>query len=228
MSDPNAMTTLVGRMKVEELARFTGLRIEELVEAVLGQQPSQPFLNLRPLAHERVRPRPQLDGAPRLRTTPAAPSSELSVAEAPLPELTELVGRASYRRIHRAVNRWLLGSVWEQEAHNVTRAARRLEISRRRFRDLFASAYPDEGRAVDSGELALPLEPQGDPSQWPAPPPLESLLAQGTYREVHDAVDRWLLERVLEWTQGNLTHAARHLDVSRKHLREHLARVGLR
>ena len=141
---------------------------------------------------------------------------------APLPELTEVAARGTYRQAHRAVDRWLLGHVFDQEAHNVSRAARRLEISRRRFRELFARTTEDEPlRAED--ELPFGMAAPASPA-----PKLEPLLAKGTYRQIHDALDRWLLAEVLAWMGGNLSHAARHLDVSRKHLREHLTRVGLR
>lgn len=218
MSNVNAMAVLVGRMKVGELARMTGLDLEELVAAVLAH---------RPVVRKSHPPRipgdhgAKGDAAPVVVARAVARAHERSPEAVSFPELGGMVGRATYRQIHLAVDRWLLGNVWEQEGHNVSRAAGRLEISRRRYRDLFARTKDDDG-----GTPVAVLE--GRPSESVPPPVLEPLLAAGTYRVIHDEADRWMLGHVVEWTQGNLTHAARHLDVSRKHLREHLARVGLR
>lgn len=223
MTDSHALLTLVGHMKVATLARLVGVRVEELVAAVLAH---------RPVASGSARPRPDAptSEAPAERR-PVAPrpcppdpdpeASEQAPLVVPFPALETLVGCASYRHIHLAVDRWLLGNLWEQERHNVSRAAARLEISRRRFRELLART-----QAERADELVTPLE--GRPSDPVDPPDLAPLLATGTYRAIHGEADRWLLGHVLAWTGNNLTHAARHLDVSRKHLREHLARVGMR
>lgn len=218
MTDSHALLTLVGHMKVATLARLVGVGVEELVAAVLAHRPVASGPRPRPDA-------PTSDALAERRSVappdPAPEASEQAPLVVPFPALETLVGCASYRHIHLAVDRWLLGNLWEQERHNVSRAAARLEISRRRFRELLART-----QAERADELVTPLE--GRPSDPVDPPDLAPLLATGTYRAIHDAADRWLLGHVLAWTGNNLTHAARHLDVSRKHLREHLARVGMR
>jgi DNA-binding protein Fis len=49
----------------------------------------------------------------------------------------------------------------------------------------------------------------------------------GTYEEVHEAVDRVLLPKVLEDCGGNITRAAERLEVTRRRLRERMLRLGL-
>ena len=49
--------------------------------------------------------------------------------------------------------------------------------------------------------------------------------ATPTLREVHEALDRWLLGTVLEQTDGNITHAAESLGVTRKRVRTRWAEV---
>ncbi|MCX4241990.1 helix-turn-helix domain-containing protein [Paraliomyxa miuraensis] len=216
MSNANAMAILVGRMKVHELARMAGVGLEELVTVVLAHRGGTSAR--RATNDVSSRRRGSVGRSSERSPGPAGPKSS---AGTPFPALGDMAGQATYRQIHFAIDRWLLGNVWEQEGHNVSRAATRLEISRRRFRELFART-----RSEDPGPAVEALE--GKPSAPLAGPALESLLPTGTYRTIHDGADRWLLGHVLEWTAGNLTHAARHLDVSRKHLREHLARVGMR
>jgi DNA-binding NtrC family response regulator len=55
----------------------------------------------------------------------------------------------------------------------------------------------------------------------------EELLRSAEYREVHNEIDRWLLPRIVGECQGNLSHAATKLGISRKGLRERLKRLGL-
>ena len=55
----------------------------------------------------------------------------------------------------------------------------------------------------------------------------DELLRTAGYREVHDQIDRWLLPRILGECDGNLSHAARKLGISRKGLRDRLKRLGL-
>ncbi len=130
-----------------------------------------------------------------------------------------MIDRATYRQIHTAVDRWYVGNVMNEERGNVSRVARRLRVSRKRVRVLWARLRSTAG--------AETFKRTGKPSGAPPPPALEPLLAKGTYREVHDTVDRWLLGHTLERVDGNVSQAARDLAVSRKHLRDHLARVDL-
>jgi DNA-binding NtrC family response regulator len=55
----------------------------------------------------------------------------------------------------------------------------------------------------------------------------EQIFRLGGYHEVHDWVDRHLLPRVLDEHGGNLTHAAKALDIGRKALRNRLQRLDL-
>lgn len=136
------------------------------------------------------------------------------------PPLAEMIDRATYRQIHTAVDRWYVGNVMNEERGNVSRVARRLRVSRKRVRVLWARL-----RSTAGPEPLKRLT--GKPSAAPPPPVLEPLLPAGTYREVHDTVDRWLLGHTLDRVDGNVSQAARDLAVSRKHLRDHLARVNL-
>ncbi|MCX4243253.1 hypothetical protein OEB96_21660 [Paraliomyxa miuraensis] len=140
------------------------------------------------------------------------------------PVLADMLDRATYKQIHNAVDRWYLGHVLEEVGGNVSQAARRLRVSRKRVRVLWARLR--EGRMnPTAAEKALMRKPA--PKNAPPPPDLAPLLPRGTYRQLHDAVDGWLLRHTLGQVDGNVSQAARQLDVSRKHLRDHLARVGL-
>jgi transcriptional regulator with GAF, ATPase, and Fis domain len=55
----------------------------------------------------------------------------------------------------------------------------------------------------------------------------EALRLRRSYREVHDAVDRWLLPKVLDESKGIITRAAKHLNVDPKTLRNRMKRLGL-
>lgn len=55
----------------------------------------------------------------------------------------------------------------------------------------------------------------------------EQLLRTGEYKDVHNEIDKWLLPRIVGECEGNLSHAARKLGISRKGLRERLKRLGL-
>jgi len=134
-----------------------------------------------------------------------------------------MLDRATYRQIHNAVDRWFLGHVIEEVGGNVSRAARRLRVSRKRVRVLWARLR--DGRMNPTVDKNLAKRPA--PRNAPPPPDIEPLLPRATYREMHDTVDEWLLGHTLEQVEGNVSQAARQLAVSRKHLRDHLARVGL-
>jgi DNA-binding NtrC family response regulator len=56
---------------------------------------------------------------------------------------------------------------------------------------------------------------------------IEEAMRTGTYDSVHDAVDRVILPRVMEDCEGNITHAAEKLKVTRRRLRERMLRLGL-
>jgi DNA-binding protein Fis len=134
-----------------------------------------------------------------------------------------MIDRATYRQIHTAVDRWFVVNVMNEEGGNVSRVARRLRVSRKRVRVMWVRLRA----AIAKDELKKFLKPPARPSGAPPAPNLMPLLAKGTYREVHDTVDRWLLGHTLSRVDGNVSQAARDLAVSRKHLRDHLARVNL-
>jgi DNA-binding NtrC family response regulator len=51
-------------------------------------------------------------------------------------------------------------------------------------------------------------------------PSLAELLERGaTHREIHRVVDRWIVEQTLAAADGNVTHSARSVGVSRRVLR---------
>jgi len=55
----------------------------------------------------------------------------------------------------------------------------------------------------------------------------EALRLHRAYKEVHDAVDRWMLPRVLDECRGIMVRAAKHLGMTPKALRNRLKRLGL-
>lgn len=134
-----------------------------------------------------------------------------------------MIDRATYRQIHTAVDRWYVVNVMNEEGGNVSRVARRLRVSRKRVRVMWARLRSTAGK----DDLRKILAKSSKPTGAPPAPDLAPLLAKGTYREVHDTVDRWLLGHTLSRVEGNVSQAARDLAVSRKHLRDHLARVKL-
>lgn len=194
-------------MKVEQLARLVGLRIEDVVATVLGGP------RLGPHQH-RVRPSVDTD-----TKRPTAASSE--------PPLAAMLGRATYHDVHRAVDRWLLTRVLEEERGNISHAAQRLRVSRRTLRQRWARVRDRPvGHAAPS---ATPVNGSPSPSPELAPPSLAVLLARGhAYAEIRDAVDRWLIGNTLARAHGNVTHAARQLGIVRKQVRERWTRVGPR
>lgn len=134
-----------------------------------------------------------------------------------------MLDRATYKQIHNAIDRWYVVNVMNEEGGNVSRVARRLRVSRKRVRVLWARLRSGAGK----DDLKKILKAPGKPTNAPLPPDIVPLLPKGTYREVHDTVDRWLLGHTLGRVDGNVSQAARDLAVSRKHLRDHLARVDL-
>lgn len=55
----------------------------------------------------------------------------------------------------------------------------------------------------------------------------EALRLHKSYREVHCAIDRWLLPKVLDECKGIIVHAAKHLGMTPKGLRNRLKLLGL-
>jgi DNA-binding NtrC family response regulator len=220
MPDSSNLFTLVGHMKVDQLARLAGVEVEELVAIVLGA----PSTHRRsPSGASRSTSSPSAEGA---TSRPAARSSGRAVAHSseatPEPPLAAMFGHLTHHELHRVVDRWLLGRVLREEGDNVSHAARRLGISRRTLREHRDRASdPSVDPWTKTG--ALPHEPLPD---VPAPPSLGAVLERGgSYRDVRKAVDRWLIGGTLAREQSNVTWAARSLGMSRKDLRARWARV---
>lgn len=192
-------------MKVEQLARFVGLGIEDVVAVILGA----------PRAHReqhRVRPTVVVPPSP-----PAATSGE--------PLRAAMVGHATYHDVHRVVDRWLLTRVLDEERGNVSHAAQRLRVSRRTLRERWARV---RDRAAAPAPAPAPAEAENEApgATAEAPPSLGELLARGrTYAEIRDAVDRWLIGGTLAGEHGNVSRTARRLGIVRKQVRERWARV---
>jgi DNA-binding NtrC family response regulator len=198
-----ALIGFVGSMKVEAFARLAGLDVQRLVARLLE------------------------DGRAQGSAARAVPRSVAVVDGALLelaavPALASMIDRGTHREIHAAVDRWYVVSVMNEERANVSRAARRLRISRRRLRVLWAASS-----ATAHEDVAHESTPPGRRSDAPPPPSLEPLLAAGTHRQVHDAVDRWLLAHAMAKAGGNVSHAARELGLSRTYLRNRLVRLKL-
>ncbi len=61
----------------------------------------------------------------------------------------------------------------------------------------------------------------------PTPGYLEQLVAMGSYDAAHDELDRRLILRILDEVGGNISEAARRLDVGRKKLTTRMKALGL-
>jgi len=66
------------------------------------------------------------------------------------------------------------------------------------------------------------VEPQNLNNQGPPIPPLASL------REAREAVERDMIQKALLKHEGNISHAAAELDVSRPTLYELMQKLGIR
>lgn len=197
MPSSSPLLTLIGRMKVGQLATLTGLGVEELVAIVLGSTPARP-------------PRPTPNPSP-----PPADTVGAALPSPAEPPLAALFGRVTYHELHRVLDRWLLDRTLEEHRGNVTHAAARLGITRltlRRHRARARSVRLDQWQAVAPTTT--------NASAIPEPPSVLAVLADGSdYRRIRDAVDRWLLGATLAREHGNITQAARSLGMSRKDLR---------
>lgn len=77
-----------------------------------------------------------------------------------------------------------------------------------------------DGGVIEPRDLALvEYEPR-----WSR---LDGLIRSGSYDATHDELDRWLLPRILDECGGNLSEAARRLEVGRKKLTKRMESLGL-
>lgn len=221
MPTPSPLSTLVGHMKVEQLARLVGLGVPDLVEAVMGSSP----VHHAPRVASLVRPRTSDDHAstPPVRPPGRQPHARTSGLPAAVsePPLAAMFGNVTHRELHRVVDQWLFAQVLLEERGNVTHLARRLGVSRRTSRE-------HRDRVLDAS-LQRWIAPGARPPAAPfAPTPpslMEVLRSGGGYRDIRDAVDRWLIGGILAREQGNVSAAARKLKMSRKDLRLRWQRV---
>ncbi|MEX1364058.1 MAG: helix-turn-helix domain-containing protein [Nannocystaceae bacterium] len=203
MSDSTALTTIVGRMTVGDLARHIGVSVEDFVAAVLEATPAPVS------APPGTTPGPK-QPVPTNRTGPETrPRRSRSTR-----------GREPTRKqLHHAVDRWLIGEALEQEDGNISQVARRLATTRSQVRKRWALVDH-----LSADEMARRL----DRVEGVRPPPTpEQLRALGTFRAVHDAVDRWLVPQVLEQEGDNISRVAKRLGTSRLLARKLRARLSL-
>ncbi|WP_407674612.1 helix-turn-helix domain-containing protein [Paraliomyxa miuraensis] len=126
-----------------------------------------------------------------------------------------MLGRATRGEIMVVVDRWVLGRVLEACEWNITHAANRLETNRRSIRERWAAV-----RGPRVGERVAKLASADPPRSEPAGPSLAEMLDRGaTLRQIHRAVDRWLVDRTLTAEEGNVSSSARSVGVSRRFLR---------
>lgn len=82
-----------------------------------------------------------------------------------------------------------------------------------------AVVVQDEG-VIEAGDLVLEeYEPRGVR--------LEELMRWGSFDQTHAELDRWLLPRILDECEGNISEAARRLKVGRKRLTNRMVELGL-
>lgn len=211
-------------MKVEQLARLVGVRVEDLVALVFGapsarRRPPAPRGGAsRPIETTTTTAATTSTGTTRATSPGARTASSSGASE---PPLAAMFGHVTHHELHRVVDRWLLGRVLQEEDDNVSHAAKRLGISRRTLREHRDRASDSQ---VDAWMSSTP--PHAASPGTPEPPSLSAVIeGGGTYRDVRIAVDRWLLGGTLEREQSNVTWAARSLGMSRKDLRARWARV---
>ncbi|MEX1365591.1 MAG: helix-turn-helix domain-containing protein [Nannocystaceae bacterium] len=202
MPEPNALATLIGRMNVGDLARHLEMSVEEVVAAIVGPEgvvttkvaagPTDPSGRRGKKASSATAAK-----APKRSTSPSASAG----------------GREPTRKqIHHAIDRWLIGEAIEQEDGNISRVAKRLETTRSQVRKRWAQVHM---LSLDEMDLRL-----GRMRGLSAPPTVDELRALGTFRAIHEAVDRWLVPQVIEQEAGNVSQVAKRLGTSRRLVRE--------
>lgn len=77
------------------------------------------------------------------------------------------------------------------------------------------------GTEIHAGDLALS-------DYRPRSTRFDEIVRTGTLKDIHMQLDRWLLPQALKDTGGNISEAARRLDVGRKALTNRLIELGLR
>lgn len=225
MAGSSVQLTLVGRMKVVDLAQVLGMSIEQMValivpsgERVSGGTAARGRLGShRQLAvTHRAGPHGHLSGSGRMPVTRRTGSRRNGSAAAVASRGSAVAG-VTHRQVHEAVDRWLLAAALERNLGNITHTATELGLSRKRMRERWA-----EVRLLDPRAMARMFKAIKAPVPAPS---VEQLRARKTHAAVHDEVDRWLLEQVFQQESRNLTHAALRLHVSRRYFRERRAKL---
>ncbi|MCX4239747.1 helix-turn-helix domain-containing protein [Paraliomyxa miuraensis] len=212
--DLRKMVRLVEGMKVWELAQFAGTTVEAVVSRVViaAKLPGFPGLH----GHRNFAPRrkgPEVKAAATVEVSEAC-EPEVEVAREPEPELGRFLGRVTRRELKVIVDRWVLGRVLIACEWNITHAANRLEISRRRLRQRWAAV-----RSPAVGALIAKVA-RSKEVDVPVGPSLAELVERRvTHREIERVVDRWVVEQMLADEWGNVTRSAKRLRVSRRLVR---------
>lgn len=216
MPDPSNLLTLVGHMRVQQLAQLVGIGVEDVAKLVLGSPSARRKAPASSNGASRSTTSVTADRSTERVTARATPSVAASE-----PPLAAMFGRLTHHELHRVVDRWLLGRVLREEGDNVSHAAKRLGISRRTLRE-----HRDRARDPSVDPWVSVTPPHAPLPDTPEPPSLSAVLeAGGSYRDIRKTVDKWLIGGTLAREQNNVTWAARSLGMSRKDLRARWARV---
>jgi DNA-binding NtrC family response regulator len=212
--DRAKLVRLVEGMKVWELVQLAGTTVEAVVSRVViaGKLPAFPGLR----GHRNLITRRR---GPKATIGPQAEAEAEPVSEVlsePEPELGRLLGQATRQELKEVIDRWVLGRVLAACEWNITHAANRLEVSRRKLRQRWKVV-----RRPAIGALVVKLASSEAATDLPAGPSLAELLERGaTHREIHRAVERWIVGHTLHDADGNVTQSARTLGISRRALRK--------
>lgn len=184
-------------MNVGDLARHLDMSVEEVVAAIVG-----PEGVVTTVAAGQMDP----SGRRGKKTSSATKARKRRASS------SAGGGEPTRKQIHHAIDRWLIGEAIEQEDGNISRVAKRLETTRSQVRKRWAQVH-----ALSLDEMDLRL---GRMKGLSAPPTVEQLRALGTFRAIHEAVDRWLVPQVIEQEAGNVSQVAKRLGTSRRLVRE--------
>lgn len=202
----------MGSVKVWELARLADIGIDQLIVMVV-QASGLPAIPDHWPSHRGATTRRSRSRLPGNRSI-IAPLGRFNPPKPPV--LARMLGRAALREIDAAVDHWVLATVLRDHDWNVTHAAARLGMSRRRLRARWSRVrnLPKPSSQRGAGTLSQILEP----------PSLPGLLQGGaTLQEIRAATREWFVACTAALKEGNRTHAAAALAISRRRVRQFLA-----
>lgn len=200
-----------GCVKVWQLAQLGGLSVGGLIAKVVRSSEHLPCIpRLGSLASRTGKRRRNVRKV-------VAPAKDWAPRAEP-PALESLSGRVTIEELDVLVDHWALSLALDEHGWNVTRAARRLGISRRVLRERWKKAGAPfvalVERATDGGAEPLPIPT----------PPLAAMFTDGAgLARLRSAARHWLVACTLALDRGNRTHAAKRLGVSRRRVREYIA-----